>query len=153
MSKITARSLWVAVTIGLVMMVTIWNAAPAIVRAMGASADTAVHAITYLRCRALASPAALAIYVAIGTFRGFRDTKTPLRASVAANVCNFALDIFLIFGPPRMGVAGAALATSASQYISLVVLVALLISKERLNSADLFQLPPRGELTMFLKVR
>lgn len=55
-------------------MVAIWQGAPAMVRAMGASPQVAGYAVTYLRCRAVASPAALAIYVAIGTFRGFRDT-------------------------------------------------------------------------------
>lgn len=73
-SKITARSLWVALSIGIPLMVAIWQGAPAMVRAMGASPQVAGYAVTYLRCRAVASPAALAIYVAIGTFRGFRDT-------------------------------------------------------------------------------
>jgi Na+-driven multidrug efflux pump len=33
-------------------------------------------------------------------------------ASIVANIVNFGLDFFLIFGPPKMGVAGAAIATS-----------------------------------------
>ena len=32
------------------------------------------YAISYLRCRCIASPAVLAMYVAIGSFRGFKDT-------------------------------------------------------------------------------
>ena len=40
--------------------------------------------------------------------------RTPLIAAVAANVINLGLDLLLIFGF-GMGVAGAALATSASQ--------------------------------------
>ena len=36
-------------------------------------------------------------------------------ASIVANLVNFGLDFFLIFGPPKMGVAGAALATSVRQ--------------------------------------
>ena len=74
MSRITAHSLWVAVSIGIPLMLALWHFAPAMVAAMGAKAEVAMYAVTYLRCRALASPAALSIYVAIGTFRGFRDT-------------------------------------------------------------------------------
>ena len=32
------------------------------------------YAVVYLRCRCLASPAAMSNYVLYGTFRGFRDT-------------------------------------------------------------------------------
>lgn len=32
-------------------------------------------AMTYLRCRAVAAPVALAMFVATGSFRGFKDTK------------------------------------------------------------------------------
>lgn len=45
------------------------------------------YAITYLRCRCVASPAILAIFVAIGSFRGFRDTMWVLACSeLPANV-------------------------------------------------------------------
>ena len=40
-SKITARTLWVAIVIGCGMMLTIWTAAPTIVSRMGAKADVA----------------------------------------------------------------------------------------------------------------
>lgn len=66
---------------------------------------------------------------------------------------NFALDFFLVFGPPQMGVAGAAIATTVSQYISLGVLLWMLVKSGRLIPADLFELPPREDITLFLKVR
>ncbi len=73
-------------------------------------------------------------------------------ASIIANIVNFGLDFFLIFGPPKMGVAGAALATSASQYISALALSGLLVAKKQLDPADLRELPPLAEIRMFLKV-
>ena len=42
---------------------------------MGAQAEVAQMAMTYLRCRAVAAPVALAMFVATGSFRGFKDTK------------------------------------------------------------------------------
>ena len=67
--------------------------------------QVAVHAVTFLRCRALACPALLALYVAIGSLRGHQDTRTPLKAALVANAVNLALDIVLMFGL-RLGVAG-----------------------------------------------
>lgn len=66
---------------------------------------------------------------------------------------NFALDFFLVFGPPQMGVAGAAIATTVSQYVSLGVLLWMLVSSGRLIPADLFELPPREEIALFIKAR
>ena len=50
-----------------------------------------------------------------------QDTKTPLLASIVANFVNLGLDLFLMFGL-GWGVAGAAIATSVSQYISFAIL-------------------------------
>lgn len=41
---------------------------------LAAKGEVVGYAITYLRCRCLATPAILAIFVAIGSFRGHRDT-------------------------------------------------------------------------------
>ena len=42
---------------------------------MSPSAEVVTHALTYLRCRALACPALFGLFVCTGTFRGFQDTK------------------------------------------------------------------------------
>ncbi len=42
---------------------------------MGARPEVAVHALAYLRCRAIACPALLGLFVATGSFRGYQDTK------------------------------------------------------------------------------
>lgn len=41
---------------------------------VAATPDVVEYAVTYLRCRCVASPAVLSFFVAIGSFRGFRDT-------------------------------------------------------------------------------
>ena len=42
---------------------------------MKAEGEIARMAVTYLRCRAIAAPVSLAMFVATGSFRGFKDTK------------------------------------------------------------------------------
>lgn len=57
--------------------------------------------------------------------RGLGDSQTPLNYMAVAAVLNVALDPLLIFGVgplPRLGVAGAALATTISQAVSAVLM-------------------------------
>jgi MATE family multidrug resistance protein len=59
---------------------------------------------------------------AFGALRGVQDMRTPLWIAVASNAVNVALDALLIFGLgplPALGVAGAAWATVASQWLGL----------------------------------
>mmetsp|Transcript_17433 Transcript_17433/g.52263 ORF Transcript_17433/g.52263 Transcript_17433/m.52263 type:complete len:588 (-) Transcript_17433:751-2514(-) len=153
-SRATAQGLQVGLAIGVVAAVALWYGAPALVSAMSGGADpkgdVVGYAITYLRCRCLASPAVLAIFVAIGSFRGSRDTVTPLIAAMAANFINLSLDLILIF-VFGLGVAGAAIATTISQYVSCTVLVGMLIKRKMLDPADLLARPPQSELLNFLK--
>ncbi|KAG8650116.1 protein DETOXIFICATION 43 [Manihot esculenta] len=80
----------------------------------------------YLTLRALGSPAVLLSLAMQGVFRGFKDTKTPLYATVAGDVANIILDPIFIFAC-RLGVSGAAIAHVLSQYlISLILLWSLM---------------------------
>ena len=63
-----------------------------------------------------------------GFFSGRGDTRTPMRASLAANLLNIVLDYALIFGHwgfPELGIAGAAVATVISSGLGLAILMAL----------------------------
>lgn len=72
-------------------------------------------AAKYLAIRALGAPANVLSLAIQGIFRGFKDTRTPLYAIAAGNICNIALSpiLMFVFG---FGVIGAAVATVASQY-------------------------------------
>ncbi|XP_030547449.2 protein DETOXIFICATION 43-like isoform X1 [Rhodamnia argentea] len=79
-------------------------------------------AIRYLTLRSLGAPAVLLSLAMQGVFRGFKDTKTPLYATVAGDFTNIVLDPILIF-VCHLGVSGAAIAHVLSQYlISLILL-------------------------------
>lgn len=96
------------------------------------------EAEAYLRVRALSAPAALVGTVAVGAFRGLLDTETPLLVSGGANLVNLALDPILIFGlgpVPAFGVAGAAAATTAAEWIAAAAFWALLVEEGLLPRA------------------
>ena len=68
----------------------------------------------YLAITLLGMPVMALFQLHASALQGYGDTKTPFRATTFAVVLNLALDPFLIFGLgplPRMGVAGAALAS------------------------------------------
>ncbi|KAJ0037450.1 hypothetical protein Pint_24012 [Pistacia integerrima] len=80
----------------------------------------------YLTLRSLGAPAVLLSLAMQGVFRGLKDTKTPLYATVAGDLTNIILDPIFIF-VCRLGVSGAAIAHVLSQYlISFILLVKLM---------------------------
>ncbi|OEL21133.1 Protein DETOXIFICATION 42 [Dichanthelium oligosanthes] len=85
-------------------------------------------ALRYLTLRALGAPAVLLSLAMQGVFRGFKDTKTPLYATVAGDLANIVLDPILIFGC-RMGVIGAAIAHVLSQYLITLIMLSKLVRK------------------------
>ncbi|XP_076917763.1 protein DETOXIFICATION 42-like [Bidens hawaiensis] len=82
----------------------------------------------YLSLRALGAPAVLLSLATQGVFRGFKDTKTPLYATVAGDLTNIILDPILIFAC-KLGVSGAAIAHVLSQYLIALILLAKLIQQ------------------------
>nr|XP_043609505.1 protein DETOXIFICATION 42-like isoform X2 [Erigeron canadensis] len=97
---------------------------------MGIKSDSPMlyPAQQYLKLRSLGAPAVLLSLAMQGVFRGFKDTKTPLYATVAGDLTNIILDpIFIfVFG---LGVSGAAIAHVLSQYLISVILFWRLIEK------------------------
>ncbi|KAF5946637.1 hypothetical protein HYC85_016865 [Camellia sinensis] len=100
----------------------------------------------YLTLRSLGAPAVLLSLAMQGVFRGFKDTKTPLYATVAGDLMNIVLDPILIF-VCHLGVSGAAIAHVLSQYLISLILLCKLMKK-----VDL--LPPSAkdlQFSRFLK--
>ncbi|PIA53670.1 hypothetical protein AQUCO_00900328v1 [Aquilegia coerulea] len=95
-----------------------------LLRFMGIKADSPMltPAIQYLTLRSLGAPAILLSLAMQGIFRGFKDTKTPLYATVVGDVTNIILDsIFIVTF--HWGVSGAAIAHVFSQYLISIVLL------------------------------
>ncbi|XP_050113422.1 protein DETOXIFICATION 44, chloroplastic-like isoform X1 [Malus sylvestris] len=81
-----------------------------------------IPAESFLAVRAFGAPPIVIALAAQGTFRGFKDTKTPLYAVVAGNLLNAILDAILIF-IFDFGIRGAAIATVISEYMIAVILL------------------------------
>lgn len=93
------------------------------------AADVMAAGVPYMRIIFVALPAYFAGMVFYSVYQALGDTRTPMFIMLATNVLNALLDPVMIFGWlgfPRLGVAGAALATVLSQSGGLVVMASIL---------------------------
>ena len=130
------QALWVAATLGLVLLaVGIGLASPA-VSIMGARGAVRGYALTYLRISALGAPAVLAALAGMGFVRGLQDTRTGFVVAGIANVFNLALELVLIYGF-GWGIAGSAWATVIAQYGAAAVFVGIIVRAARTEHVSL----------------
>lgn len=122
-------ALLLAVVLGVLVSVALEIAAPLFVDLMGAGPGVADPAVSYLRIRALATPAVLIVTAGHGAFRGHKDTRTPLRVAVGVNLLNLVLDPILIF-VLGWGLEGAAIATVVAQYFGAAWFIRLIVARE-----------------------
>ncbi|KAH9301977.1 hypothetical protein KI387_013560, partial [Taxus chinensis] len=110
--------------LGILQAILMILGAKPILNIMGVHAESPMRspAEKYLKLRALGAPAVVISLATQGVFRGFKDTMTPLYATVAGDISNIALDPVLIF-LLSLGVSGAAIAHVVSQYLIAFILV------------------------------
>uniref|UniRef100_K3ZSG9 Protein DETOXIFICATION n=1 Tax=Setaria italica TaxID=4555 RepID=K3ZSG9_SETIT len=91
---------------------------------MGVSQASSMHnpARLFLSVRALGAPAVVVSLAIQGVFRGLKDTKTPLLYSGLGNISAVVLLPFFVYSL-KLGLTGAALATIASQYLGMFLLL------------------------------
>lgn len=128
--RATVTSLWIGALAGIGALALIELIAVPALRVIGAEGAVLDSALTYVRIRALAAPALLMIRVGHGAYRGYQNTRTPLFVSLGVNGVNLALDPVLIF-VAGWGIAGAAWATVAAQWLGALWFGWLLLRRDR----------------------
>jgi MATE family multidrug resistance protein len=108
------------VIFGLIAFACTWPIAWGLQRVVATRAEGQAF-FTYLMIRSLGGPANL-VFAALREVRyGQGDSRSPMVASIVANLCNAILAYLLIF-PAGLGVAGAAWATVVAQTLEALVL-------------------------------
>lgn len=121
---------------------------------LGTSESLREHALAYLHVRPLGFTG-FAIWIVLASFfRGLGDTRTPLVATIVANVVNLVLDYGLVLGRlglPAWGIAGAGIATSIAEWVGVAVLAAA-FARPKLRRFATRPVPPRvAEIRRFLR--
>ena len=134
LSIAVSSALLLAVSVGVIQLVVYSLLATSITRGMGLSSSNPMwySAVSYLRVRALGTPAATLWLVSNGIFRGLGDTRTPLVYSFFFTALNAILDPLFIF-TFKFGASGAAAGTAIAQYAALVPLMMALNRKVKIN--------------------
>jgi putative MATE family efflux protein len=103
-------------------------------------------AVTYLRTRAFTMPCFLITLVGTATCLGQRDSQSPMKIFAFAGGLNLVLDLYLVIGPPKMGIAGAAIATAISQTFGALIFLRKLSRNHNL----MFRMPTRARSKPFI---
>ena len=106
--------MYLAAGLGVVLAVVGVVCAGPIVRWLGAGAEAAPYAETYLRVSSLGLPGMLVVLAATGLLRGLHDMRTPLLVAIAAAVVNTVANWVLVY-PLGLGIGGSAAGTAAVQ--------------------------------------
>ncbi|OVA19421.1 Multi antimicrobial extrusion protein [Macleaya cordata] len=119
-----SSALVIGAMLGLLQSIFLILGAKPLLGFMGVKSDSPMltPAKRYLTLRSLGAPAMLLSLAMQGVFRGIKDTKTPLYATVAGDVTNIILDPILMFSF-GLGVNGAAIAHIISQYLISTILL------------------------------
>jgi putative MATE family efflux protein len=132
----TRQSLLLGVALGAVTTAILLLSARPLLLAIGATPQTLPLGLTYYRILMWGVVPFFLINVSGAAFRGAGDTRTPVWLLSCMVILNFLLDGALIFGIgpfPKLGVSGAAVASTAVRYAGVCLfLFALWRSPDRL---------------------
>jgi putative MATE family efflux protein len=122
-----ARATVQAITLGLALAVVVGVvgalAAPHLLAAMGASADVIALGSRFTRVMLGGSVTVILLFLINAAFRGAGDPTISMRTLMLANGINIVLGPLLVFGVgpfPRLGVTGAAIATTIGRGIGVL---------------------------------
>lgn len=115
----------ISLFIGILLAVAGFFTADAFLRLLGTKADLIGGANTYLKIYMLGMPAVALYNFGNGAFSAIGNTKKPLLYLFIAGVLNVGLNLFFVI-VFKMDVAGVALASIISQYVSAILVIAAL---------------------------
>lgn len=129
-SKAAGQSLFLSLVMGLASALAGWFLAVPALRLLGAAADVEGPGALYLRICMAGNFTVCMLFIGNAALQGAGDAHTPMWVMALTNVLNVVLDPLLIFGLgpfPKMGVAGAALATVLAQACGAALVIYFLL--------------------------
>lgn len=128
-SKVVGNTMVLFVGVSVVLAVVLLLLVRPIVNVMSTPEEAVEGTVRYLTICFIGIPFITAYNVIASIFRGLGDSKSPMYFIVIACVANIALD-YICIGAFHMGPEGAALGTTLSQTISVVVSLWVILKKQ-----------------------
>jgi putative MATE family efflux protein len=143
------QGMWLALLVGLGLVVTGLLGGPAVIGALGGEGVVAENALVYLRVSLVGVPALLVTLAGTGYLRGLQDTRTPLVVALGSALVNLVAELVLIYGL-GLGIAASAAATVGTQLAAMTVY--LVWVGRAVRSHDVALRPDPAAMTSLLRV-
>lgn len=131
-SKCVGNTAVLFMTVSIALMALLLFLVHPIVQIMSTPAEAVDGTVTYLVICFIGIPFITAYNIISSIFRGMGDSKSPMYFIAVACIANILFD-YLFIGVFHLGAAGAALGTTVSQAISVVVSLLSIIKKKSIE--------------------
>ncbi len=127
-TDILARSVIIALAIGLVLIVANRPLGRICVNIMHGSEQASQMALEYFYARIWAVPAGIANFALQGWYIGMQDSKNPMIVAIASNIINAVFCVLFVF-EMDLGIAGIGFGTVVAQYSGLALYLGIWLRK------------------------
>ena len=130
-ASVLQQSVLLSIIFSLVFAVIFYFFAPLLLRLMGGESKVIRLGTGYLRVMTPGFVFMVLAFIVAAALRGAGETKTPMKVNILVNIFNVIGNYIFIFGNfgfPRLGVNGAALATTLARSFGGIVLLAVTFS-------------------------
>lgn len=141
-SSVTGNTIALFMIVSVVLAAVLLLLINPIVAVMSTPSEAVSETVHYLRICFIGIPFITAYNVISSIFRGLGDSKSPMYFIAVACVCNIALD-YLFIGIFHFGPAGAALGTTLSQTLSVILALITILRKNTGISLQKSDLKPK----------
>jgi putative MATE family efflux protein len=119
-------------TIALIIFIIAFVFCDDILKIAGAKGEVITYGVTFMKIASVGILFNMLMNILNSILRGYGNTKTPMLVSLIINIINLSLDWLLIFGHygfPKLGVKGAAIATSSASILGFIFILFYILKK------------------------
>ena len=127
--QIVHTAMLTSVIAGIIVLLIVFFGCRTFLSWMGTPDNVIALSTTYMKIYFLGMPACMVYNFGASVLRSIGDTKRPLIFLVIAGIVNVLLNLLTVIGL-RLGVAGVAIATAASQVVSAALVVRSLMKRQ-----------------------
>ena len=150
-AKDVGNTITLFMTLSITLMATLLALVGPIVSAMSTPEEAVNGTVAYLTICFIGIPFITAYNIISSIFRGMGDSKSPMHFIAVACAANIGLD-YLFMGVFHLGPAGAALGTTVSQAISVVISLIVIIKRKSIVLQKSDFKPQRPVMGKILKI-